>query len=145
MLNVIYGEYPEAIYNTAVYFKNVYEEEWITDPLSMEMIMDVDKSVVEDGERINSPVLGQITPVQLSRGVKTLILISKDRKHIFNASACGDNCAKWLLKISEDKKVIINLRHMMDFGKDEFKIKVINKDTIAHNMEELLYLAGEFI
>ena len=145
MLNVIYGEYPEAIYNTAVYFKNVYEEEWITDPLSMEMIMDVDKSVVEDGERINSPVLGQITPVQLSRGVKTLILISKDRKHIFNASACGDNCAKWLLKIAEDKKVIINLRHMMDFGKDEFKIKVINKDTIAHNMEELLYLAGEFI
>ena len=145
MLNVIYGEYPEAIYNTAVYFKNVYEEEWITDPLSMEMIMDVDKSVVEDGERINSPVLGQITPVQLSRGVKTLILISKDRKHIFNASACGDNCAKWLLKIAEDKKVIINLRHMMDFGKGEFKIKVINKDTIAHNMEELLYLAGEFI
>ena len=145
MLNVIYGEYPEAIYNTAVYFKNVYKEEWITDPLSMEMIMDVDKSVVEDGERINSPVLGQITPVQLSRGVKTLILISKDRKHIFNASACGDNCAKWLLKIAEDKKVIINLRHMMDFGKGEFKIKVINKDTIAHNMEELLYLAGEFI
>ena len=145
MLNIIYGDYPEGIYNTAVYFKNVYKPEWITDPLSVEMIKDIDKSIVENGERIISPVLGPIQPSQLSGGVKTLILVSHDHKHVFNASTCGDNCAKWLLKIAEEKKTIINLRHMMDFGNEQFKIKVVNKNRIAHNMEELLYLAGEYI
>ena len=145
MLNIIYGNYPEGIYNTSVYFKNVYKPEWITDSLSVKMIKDVDKSIVENGERIISPVLGPIQPSQLSGGVKTLILVSHDSKHVFNASTCGDNCAKWLLKIGEERKVLINLRHMMDFGKESFKIKVVNKNKIAHNMEELFYLAGEYV
>ena len=34
MLNIYYGNMPEAIFNTAVYFKNVYEDEWITDPVT---------------------------------------------------------------------------------------------------------------
>ena len=145
MLNIIYGDYTEGIYNTAVYFKNVYKPEWITDPLSKEMIKDIDKSIVENGERIISPVLGIIQPSQLSRGVKTLILVAHDHKRVFNASGCGDNCAKWLLKIAEDRKIVVNLRHMMDFGNKPFKIRVVNKNRIAHNMEELLYLAGEYI
>ena len=36
MLNVYYGKMPEAIFNTAVYFKNVYEDSWITDPFAKE-------------------------------------------------------------------------------------------------------------
>lgn len=43
MLNIFYGNMPEAIYNTSVYFKNVYEDEWITQPLVKEMILSVDK------------------------------------------------------------------------------------------------------
>lgn len=46
---------------------------------------------------------------------------------------CGDNCAKWILKIDEGRKVVINLRHLMDFGKGEFKIKVLNTGVIARN------------
>ena len=145
MLHVIFGDCPEAIYNTAVFFKNTYKPQWITSPLSVEMIKDVDKSDVVSGSLIQSPVLGSISPAQLSGGVKTLILISKDRDHIFNASTCGDNCAKWLLRIAEDKKVVINLRHMMDFGKGSFNIKVANKGQIAHNMEELLMLGGKYV
>lgn len=34
MLNIFYGKMPGAIFNTAVYFKNVYEYHWITDPFS---------------------------------------------------------------------------------------------------------------
>ena len=30
MLQIFFGEMPEAIYNTEVYFQNVYEDEWIT-------------------------------------------------------------------------------------------------------------------
>jgi len=145
MLNVIYGNYPEGIYNPAIYFKNAYKPEWITDPHSVEMIKDVDRSIAENGEQILSPVLGPIQPCQLSRGVKTLILISHESNKVFNASACGNNCAKWLLKMAENRKVLINLRHMMDFGDGSFRIRVVNKNKIAHNLEELLYLAGEYI
>lgn len=123
MLNIFYGDMPEAIYNTAVYFKNVYEDEWITDPLSREMIADVDKSVVLGSGIINSPVLGKIPPLSLSGGVKTLMLIDHMPEQIFNASTCGDNCAKWLLKIGEEKDITVNLRHLMDFGEGNFAFK----------------------
>lgn len=33
--------------------------------------------------------------------MKTLILVKFEKDKIFNASTCGDNCAKWLLKIAE--------------------------------------------
>ena len=138
MLNVYFGEMPDAIYNTAVYFKNTYRDSWITNPLSVQMIKDVDKSDVVSESVIESPMLGSITPLALSGGVKTLMLVNFDRKHVFNASTCGDNCAKWLLKIAEKRKVVINLHHVMDFGKEPFKIKVLNNGMIVKNMCELL-------
>ena len=138
MLNVYFGDMPGAIFNTAVYFKNTYRDSWITNPLSVQMIKDVDKSDVVSESLIESPVLGSITPLALSGGVKTLMLVKFDREHVFNASTCGDNCAKWLLKIAEKRKVVINLHHVMDFGKGPFKIKVLNNGKIVKNMDELL-------
>lgn len=145
MLNVWFGDMPEAIYDTSTYFKHVYKDQWITDPMTVAMIRDVDQSEVDGSNLIQSPVLGPISPAQLSGGVKTLILIYKDKNRVFNASKCGDNCAKWLLKIAEKKKVVINLRHLMDFGGGEFKIMVMNSRKIAHNMRELVLLAGEYV
>lgn len=98
MLNIFYGDMPEAIYNTSVYFKNVYQEEWLTTPLAREMILDVDKSTVLGNAVIDSPVMGKIPPTGLSGGVKTLLLIANVPDKIFSASTCGDNCAKWILK-----------------------------------------------
>lgn len=138
MLNVYFGYMPGAIFNTAVYFKNTYRDSWITNPLSVQMIKDVDKSDVVSESVIESPVLGSITPLALSGGVKTLMLVNFDREHVFNASTCGDNCAKWLLKIAEKRRVVINLHHVMDFGKGPFKIKVLNNGKIVKNMDELL-------
>ena len=137
-MNVYFGDMPGAIFNTAVYFKNTYRDSWITNPLSVQMIKDVDKSDVVSESVIESPVLGSITPLALSGGVKTLMLVNFDRKHVFNASTCGDNCAKWLLKIAEKRKVVINLHHVMDFGKGPFKIKVLNNGKTVSNMDELL-------
>lgn len=145
MLKVFFGDKKEAIYNTSVYFKNTYKDEWITDPFSVEMIKDVDSSDVIGPHIIESPVLGPITPKELSGGVKTLILINKDREHLFNASNCGDNCAKWLLKMSENDDITINLRHLMDFGDGEFDIEVLNDGVIVHNMQELVDVAGEYV
>ncbi len=145
MLSIFFGEMPEAIYNPARFFKNTYTDDWITDDLSRKMILDVDKSEVVGPRVIDSPVLGGISPRELSGGVKTLIDIYKQPDKIFNASACGDNCAKWLLTIGEMMDVTINLRHIMDFGKGEFLVKVLNTDQIVHNMDELIPIAGMIV
>lgn len=62
MLNIFFGPMPEAIYDTAVYFKNTYSDRCITAPLAVEMIQDVDCSKVIGSQIIESPVLGMITP-----------------------------------------------------------------------------------
>lgn len=145
MLNIFYGDMKEAIYNTAAYFKYDYEDEWITDPFVKRMIQDVDQSTVLDSGVIDSPVLGKIPPIGLSGGVKTLILVKFDKDKIFNASTCGDNCAKWLLKIAESEDRTINLHHLMRFGSEPFTVRVLNTDQIVHSTEELVSIAGEFV
>ena len=145
MLSVFYGDMPEAIYNPALFFKNSYSDDWITDELSKQMILDVDKSTVLGPRVIDSPVLGGISPRELSGGVKTLICIYKKPERVFNASACGDNCARWLLRIGEIQDVTINLRHLMDFGDGSFKIQILNTDQIVHSMDELVPIAAAFV
>ena len=145
MLKIYYGNMKEAIFNTSVYFKNIYEDEWIVDDLARKMIQDVDKSTVLDSNVIDSPVMGKISPIGLSGGVKTLILIKNEPKKVFNASTCGDNCAKWLLKIAEREDITINLRHLMDFGEGKFDICILNTGQIVHSMKELVPIAGLYV
>lgn len=145
MLSIYYGNMPEAIYNTAVYFKNAYEDIWITDPVAREMIYDVDKSTVLDSAVIDSPVMGKIAPTALSGGVKTLILMKNEPSKVFNASACGDNCAKWILRLAETEDITINLRHLMDFGEGTFDIRIMNTNQVVHSMKELVPIAGLYV
>lgn len=145
MLKIYFGNMPGAIFNTSVYFKNAYEDAWITDPAAKEMILDVDKSVVLDSAVIDSPVMGKIAPVSLSGGVKTLILMKNERSKVFNASACGDNCAKWILKLAENEDLTINLRHIMDFGEGIFDIYIMNTNQVVHSMRELVPIAGLYV
>ena len=146
MLSIYLGKMDKAIYYPPVYFANTYEDEWITDELSREMIRDVDRSEVIGAHLIESPVLGPISPKELSGGVKTLILMAlDDKEQIFNASACGDNCAKWILKISRMKNLTINLRHIMDFGEEPMEAKILNTGDMVHNMQEFIGIAGKFV
>lgn len=129
-----------------VYFDNQYEDEWITEPLTIEMIEDVDKSEVVSSHLIESPVLGPISVKEISGGVKTLILMAFDEtRKVFNASACGDNCAKWILEIGKRKDLTINLRHIMNFGKEDFEIKILNTGEIVHNMKQFIETAAEYV
>ncbi len=139
MLRIFYGELdtPEYIFNPDVYFNNTYDDEWITDPMSVKMIKDIDGSEVKGARFIDSPYLGGIPTERLSGGVKTLMLMKFDSEHIFNASACGDNCASWILKIAEEKDLTIRLGYLMDFGDDTFEIEIVNLHKIVHTMKEL--------
>ncbi len=139
MLRVWFGDRENAIYNTSVYFKNTYKDEWLVDDFARAAIKDIDKSEVIDANSIKSPVLGNISPLQLSGGVKAVILMKHFPGKIFNASNCGDNCAKWILSLGDEQDFTINLHHVMDFGKDKFNIRILNdRKMVAKNMQEFL-------
>ena len=156
MLSIFFGYYRETNYieNPDLYFDNTYEDEWLTDDRAKEMVRDVDRSDLVGPNLVVSPVLGSIPVTRLSGGVKTLIQIDHDPDHVYNASACGDNCAKWLLKIGEEKDILIRLGHMMhfersgypqanhetDYGKKDrapLNIRIDNTGEIVHSQEEL--------
>ena len=140
MLRIVFGEAENTIYHPPTYFDNVYLDEWITDPFSVKMIKDIDQSDVMGVHVISSPFLGSISTKELSGGVKTLILMKNDHSgKIFNASACGDNCAKWIYEIAKEKDLTINLHHIMDFSAcDEFKAYIINTDKIVNSYQDYL-------
>lgn len=146
MLNIYFGDMEGAIYHPPTYFDNRYEEEWITEPLTIKMIQDIDQSEVVGARLIQSPVLGPISTKELSGGVKTLILLAfDDSGKVFNASVCGNNCAKWILEIGQQKDLIINLRHIMNFGNGEFTVKILNTGQVVHNMAEFVDVAVEYV
>ena len=145
MLNIFYGDMKEAVYNTAGYFKYDYEDEWIVDPFVKKMILDVDKSTVMDSGVIDSPVSGKIPPVGLSGGVKTLILVKFEKDKVFNASTCGDNCARFILELGRKQNITINLRHAMNFGKGKFTAEILNDGIVIHSMQELLPIAAQYV
>lgn len=93
---------------------------------------------------IKSPVLGLIPPVMLSGGTKTLLLIKNNPDLVFNASTCGDNCARFILELARQRDVTINLRHIMRFGK-RFKATVLNDGVVVDNMEQLIIHAGKYV
>ena len=67
MLNIYFGDMPEAVYNTSVYFNYTYEDEWLTSDFAKEVIKKIDKSDVKGPHAVESPVLGVISPEKLIR------------------------------------------------------------------------------
>ena len=140
MLSIYFGDYAGDNYvdNPDLYFDNTYEDEWLEDPVSKEMVKDIDKSELVGPNLVISPVLGSMSINRLSGGVKTLIQIAHDPDHVYNASACGDNCAAWLLRISKDKDVLVRLGHLMHFDGDAVQIRIENTGEIVESGHELV-------
>lgn len=108
--------------------------------MTVAMIKDIDKSDVIGAHLIQSPVLGPISTKEISGGVKTLILMAFDKSgKIFNASACGDNCVKWIVEFGNKSDLTINLHHVMDFSSVSlFKALMLNTGVVVHSYEEYL-------
>lgn len=63
----------------------------------------------------------------------------------YNATACGNNCAKWNLEIAQNKDLTISLHHSMNFGDGEYAIKISNNGVVVHNQEEWLDVVYDFL
>ena len=145
MLNIFFGDMPQAIYNTSTYFNNVYLDSWLEDELGQKMIKSVDKGQVLSSHAVETKALGLIPPTKLSGGVKTLMLIHHLPDKVFNASNCGDNCARWILAIAKKQDITINLRHIMDFGDRKLQVKVLNNGQEVDNMGDLAEIAARYV
>lgn len=145
MLSIYFGDMPEAIYNAPNYFNNVYLDEWLEEDLNRRMIRKVDQGEVLGPNAVNTKALGVIPPTKLSGGVRTLILIHMMPERVFNASNCGDNCARWILEIARRQDITINLRHIMNFDSKRLHIHVLNDDSTITNMGELAEVAARYV
>ena len=152
VINIAFGEYHgfddigEYIYNTDVFFKNSFvgSEKWLNNDLIKKAVKAVDKSDVVNENTIYSPIFGNMSPSKLSGGVKTLILIYNNPEMVFNASTCGDNCAKWIEKFAKEKDFVICLYHTMHFSEKNFKAYIVNADVVVDNYEDYIMYSDKY-
>ncbi len=145
MLRIVFGEKKHVMHGPS-WFRFNYRPEWFEDALVQRMMKDIDKSSYVGGELIQSEVLGPIPPERLSGGLQTLISIYKRPDLMFNATSCGENCAKWLLEIGKTEDVSVNLRYFMPFDDCEpFEIMILNTDQTVTNMQEYTHLAIRYV
>ena len=138
MLKIIYGrEHNEHVIKaTSNYFNQHYKEGWFLDDFIKQIMYDIDSITVEN-KKLYNKIGDEISPKNLSSGVKVLILIYFNTSKIFDISACGDNCAKWLIELGKRREATINLSHIMPFN-GTFKMEVVNNHKLIHNNQEFL-------
>ena len=145
MLSIFFGE-KENVMHGPSWFKFNYKEEWLADPFIGEMMADIDKSRYKGGQLIESDVLGPIPPEKLSGGLQTLICIYKRPDLMFNATSCGENCARWLLEIGKKENITVNLRYYMpfdDFG--DIEVEILNENFTAKNAKDYMHIALKYV
>lgn len=141
MLYITYIEPENLIRNIDSYFNNNYEDEWFEDSIVKQMVLDIDKSEVISAYNVISPVLGSIPTTKISGGVKALILMYKRPDLTIWATACGDNCCEWIIRLSEMQDVHIMLEHTLLFPRD---FEAICTDNNVHITNVKEYLNNSF-
>lgn len=114
MLYITFNEPENFNRDIDVYFNNRYQKEWLQDHLVEDIIHDIDNSRLLSNYAVESPILGIIPLTRISGGAKALILMLKTDRVIWG-TACGDNCAKWIDKISRIKDITLFFEHPMTF------------------------------
>ncbi len=108
MIKVYFGHRKDTVYNIDVYFDNIYEKEWFDDEFVQSMLLDIDHSKCTGCASIVNPIFGQITPEEISGGVKALIVLYKTDAAV-DLINCGENCQAWIAKIASMKDIEIDM------------------------------------
>jgi hypothetical protein len=90
--------------------------------------------------------MGPIPPERLSEGVQTLICIYKMPDLMYNATKCGENCAKWLVEIGRREDVTVNLRYYLPFDDcGDIEIEILNAHKKVYSAEEYRHIALKYV
>lgn len=146
MLSVLFGKNEKTVINVDGFFNSEYEDAWFEDEFVKEMVKEIDGDEVISPMCIYSPVFGQITCRELSGGVKALILMYKEPDIVVWATACGDNCAKYILEIASKQDITISLEHYMKFPMDfKDEIKILNDNEIVNSYWAYFYKVQKYL
>ncbi len=123
MLKIIFGpkglDWSNRVAYVSDYFDAQYEVSWLQSDMAKRIIKTIDDSEYVSGEFIQSPVLGGISPRDLSTGCKALLIILNEPDTIVSGDRMGDNCYPLLLEIAKNRDVTITLCHYVDLQKYE--------------------------
>lgn len=122
------------------YFDAVYDSSWFQSDMARKIIETIDRSKYVDGEYIQSPTLGGISPRDLSTGCKALLILLNEPDKIVSGDRMGDNCYPTLFEMSKDKDYTITLCHFIDFSNIEpFDIRNARTGNIVHTAKEFMF------
>lgn len=141
MLNILFGkkafEVSNVIKNPSAYFDAEYEESWFQSDIAKSIVEGIDSTKYSGGSHFESPVLGGISPRELSTGCKSTLLLLNEDDIIICGERFGDNCCSWLLKIAEFKDITITLNHIMKF-KEPFTIRSLNDNILLSSYKDYI-------
>lgn len=148
MLSIYWGVTDDCCYYIDDEYQEAVELEWLfNDPLVQNIIADIDNCsfngvgcVDLDNPAINFSIY------ELSTGSKGLILLVKDNYDSIRiwGTAFGDNCSKWLLKIAEDRDIILELEYFLQFPKDDFKAYSLHQNRPFTNYMDYMLEEAEW-
>ena len=134
MLKVTFKDPGDSVRDTQRVFEDNYSSEWLHDQQVQQIIKEINHATVS-GEKIIGQY-GEIEPERLSHGVQALILMLKTDRIIWG-TACGDNCADWINKISRMKDITLFYEHPMEF-KCELNGVCIDTNKPIHNNDDFM-------
>lgn len=146
MIKVYFGHRKDTVYNIDVYFDNIYEKEWFDDEFVQSMLLDVDHSKCTGCACIVNQIFGQITPEEISGGVKALIVLYKTDT-VVDLVNCGENCQSWISKIASMKDIEVDMSGV-DLTFKNYDISGIclnDNSTIADYKDWILKMVYFFI
>lgn len=145
MLKIHFGSLKSEIHAVDDVFFIEQEYDWFLDPFVQQMLYDIDEITVLPNGALTHPTLGYVRVEDISMGVKNLILAYKLNR-VIDASYCGDNCAKWILKIADLKDLKITLCHIMVFPKDvPFHCYITNNSKHVYSLKDYAREAVRFL
>ena len=148
MLKIIFGvkglELPDRIAYVSDYFNAMYDKTWLSSDMARRIIKEVDDSDYIDGEYIQSPILGGMSPRDLSTGCKALLILLNEPDVIVSGDRMGDNCYPLLLEMAKMRDITITLCHFVELEEYEpLNIQnVITGEKITTSLELMEALIG---
>lgn len=128
-------------------FESIFDFENLTTDLAKMIVREIDKSEVISANLIQSPVLGPISPLQLSGGCKAVLLALTEDQMISSVNL-GDNCMEPLLKVSEIKDVYVQCTcplFMPDRLYEEYQIYSLDKNRFLTSARDFLVVQADYI
>lgn len=138
-LKIRFGHFDDDIHDPDELFKLFDYKEWFRDPFVIEMVETIDKCKF-NGTSFTGD-FGVFGFEELSSGSKALVLMYKHPEFVYDATRCGNNCAKWIVEVAKRVDLTISLRYDMRFHEDGANFL---GDFYCINTEEMLHGDKDF-